>query len=173
MPALDATFDIGGPWHEYASYNMAVSAFFPDPKIAPFVPADYVKANRQLMDAKLKVLRSYGLDAQFGSNEPRYLPEAFFEKYPELRGPRVDHPRRSLQMAFAPCMHQEGTREMYKNMVGQLFKDAPEIRTVSFSMNDAGSGFCWDDWLYTGPNGPASCKNTDKNVAIIYPSEYL
>ena len=65
-------------------------------------------------------------------------------------------------------MHREGTREMYKDMAGQLFKDAPEIHTVSFSMNDAGSGFCWDDWLYTGPNGPSSCKHRDKNDAIVY-----
>jgi hypothetical protein len=34
-------------------------------------------------------------------------------------------------------------------------------------MNDAGSGLCWDDWLYSGPNGPASCKNINKSVAVI------
>ncbi len=166
-PALDATFDIGGPWHEYASYNLAVSAFYPDEKIAPFFPAEYIKANRQLLEGKLKILRKYGLSASFGSNEPRYLPEAFYTKYPELRGPRVDHPRRSNQMAFAPCFHEQGTLDMYKNMVGELFRNAPEINTVSFSMNDAGSGFCWNDWLYTGPNGPSSCHNKDKNIAII------
>jgi hypothetical protein len=33
-------------------------------------------------------------------------------------------------------------------------------------MNDAGSGFCWEDWLYSGPNGPSACKNINKSEVI-------
>ena len=56
---------------------------------------------------------------------------------------------------------------MYRNMVDQLYKNAPEIRTLYFSMNDAGSGTCWEDWLYSGPNGPAVCRNVNKSEAIV------
>jgi len=169
-PALKSDFEIppnSCDWHEYASYNRSVASFFPDKKLIPFVPADFVSKNRQLLLYKASVLRDLGLSAYFRSNEPRFLPEAFFDKYPHLRGPRVDHPRRSVRKEFAPCFHQTGTIEMYRNMVGQLFKNIPEIHTFYFSMNDAGSGFCWEDWLYSGPNGPAECKNINKSECIL------
>ena len=169
-PALKGDFECpegSCDWHEYAAYNRSVEAFFPDKKLLPFIPEDYISKNRQLLLSKVAVLKELGLSAAFSSNEPRYLPEKFFEKYPHLRGPRVDHPRRSVQKEFAPCFHQSETVEMYRNMVGQLYKDAPEIRTLYFSMNDAGSGTCWEDWLYSGPNGPSVCKNVNKSEAIV------
>jgi hypothetical protein len=168
-PAVKSDYEIPSnscDWHEYASYNRSVSAFFPDAKLIPFIPADFVAKNRQLLLYKSGVLRELGLSASFRSNEPRFLPEAFFEKYPDLRGPRVDHPRRSVQKEFAPCFHKPETIEMYRNMIEQLFKNVPEINTFYFSMNDAGSGFCWEDWLYSGPNGPSSCRNINKSEAI-------
>jgi hypothetical protein len=168
-PALKSTFEIPAgscDWHEYASYNRSVAVFFPDTKIASFLPEDYVAKNRQLILSKVAVLRELGLSAAFRSNEPRYLSEAFFEKYPYLRGPRVDHPRRSVQKEFALCFHQPETIEMYRNMVNQLFKNIPEIHTLYFSMNDAGSGFCWHDWLYSGPNGPSNCRNINKSECV-------
>lgn len=157
----------GGEWHEYASYNRNIAVFYPDEKIAPYIPEELVKKNQGLLNKKLKIIRGLGLGAAFRGNEPRYLPEAFFEKYPHLRGPRVDHPRRSNQKEFAPCFHQEGTIEMYRNMVNKLFSQVPEINTLYFSMNDAGSGFCWADWLYSGPNGPSACKNISLSESIV------
>jgi hypothetical protein len=154
-------------WHEYASYNMTVGAFFPDERMTPFIPVHLIEKNRELLFSKVEVLREFGLYAAFRSNEPRYLPEIFYQSYPHLRGPRVDHPRRSTQMAFAPCFHQPETVEMYHSMVNQLFTHVPEIRTFYFSMNDAGSGNCWYDWLYTGPNGPMGCKHIDKSTSIV------
>ena len=168
--AEKADFEVpgnGGNWHEYASYNKSVSVFFPDEKIAPFIPADFVKMNQDLLDKKLKIIRELGLSASFRCNEPRYLPEAFFEKYPHLRGPRVDHPRRGSKAEFAPCFHQEETVDMYRYMVGRFFAKAPEVHTLYFSMNDAGSGTCWADWLYTGPNGPVACKDQNLSKSIV------
>ena len=169
-PALKSDFEIplnSCDWHEYASYNRSVASFFPDKKLIPFIPAEFVSKNRQLLLYKAGILRELGLSAYFRSNEPRFLPEAFFEKYPHMRGPRVDHPRRSVRKEYAPCFHQTETIEMYSNMVDQLFKSVPEIHTFYFSMNDAGSGFCWHDWLYSGPNGPADCRNTNKSECIL------
>jgi hypothetical protein len=169
-PALKGDFECpagSSDWHEYAAYNRSVEAFFPDNKLLPFVPADYISKNRQLLLSKVEILTDLGLSAAFSSNEPRYLPEQFFDKYPRMRGPRVDHPRRSVQKEFAPCFHQTETVEMYRNMVDQLYKNAPAIHTLYFSMNDAGSGTCWEDWLYSGPNGPADCKNINKSEAIV------
>jgi hypothetical protein len=168
-PALKSSFEIPAgscDWHEYASYNRSVASFFPDEKIASILPEDFVIKNRQLLLNKVSILRELGLSAALRSNEPRYLPEAFFEKYPHLRGPRVDHPRRSVQKEFAPCFHQPETADIYRNMVNQLYKNIPEIHSLYFSMNDAGSGFCWEDWLYSGPNGPSGCRNINKSECI-------
>jgi hypothetical protein len=169
-PALKSVFELPAgscDWHEYASYNRSVEAFFPDARLIPFVPEEFINANRQMLLYRAGVLRDLGLNAAFRSNEPRFLPEAFFKKYPELRGPRVDHPRRSVQKEFAPCFHQPETIEMYHSMVGQLFKNVPGIRTIYFSMNDAGSGSCWMDWLYSGPNGPSFCRDINKSEGIV------
>lgn len=146
-------------WYEYASYNPTPYKFFPDPKIAPFIPEDFVKKNRELLLAKAEILREYGLGAAFWSYEPNFIPNEFFEKYPELLGPRVDHPRRGNHAAFAPCIDVKETQEMFAGMVAELLKNVPEIHTFFFKTNDAGSGMCWADWLYTGPNGPAHCEN--------------
>lgn len=42
--------------------------------------------------------------------------------------------------------------------MAEMLKAAPEIKTFYFKTNDAGSGNCWADWLYAGPNGPGHCK---------------
>jgi hypothetical protein len=157
----------GSPWHEYAAYDRSLSKFFPDEMVAPFIPEELVKKNRQLLLSKVKIIRDLGLNAGYRANEPHFLPEAFFESYPHLRGPRVDHPRRSLQKEFAPCFHQQETRDMYQRMVNTLFKNVPEIHTVHLNMNDAGSGFCWAEWLYSGPNGPVDCKDLSMSERVI------
>jgi len=157
----------GSPWHEYAANDRSLMKFFPDEKIAPFIPEELVVKNRQLLLSKVKIIRDLGLSAGYRSNEPHFLTAAFFETYPHLRGPRVDHPRRSLQMEFAPCLHEKETEEMYQNMANILFENVPEIHTVHFNMNDAGSGFCWADWLYSGPNGPTKCSNLNVSESVL------
>jgi hypothetical protein len=149
----------GNPWNEYASNNATLYKFFPDPKIAPFVPAEFVSKNRQLLMDKAKILRENGMEAAFFANEPGFLPSAFFEMYPQFRGPRVDHPRRSNLACFSPCLSVKEMQEIYTGMTTELLKNAPEVKSFYFKTNDAGSGNCWSDWLYTGPNGPDCCKD--------------
>jgi len=148
----------GNPWNEYACYNAAVFKFFPDKKIATYIPAAFVEKNKKLLLAKAKMLKEHGMEAAFFANEPGFLPAAFFEQYPQMRGPRVDHPRRSIAKAFSPCMSIKETQEMYTNMIEAMLKAAPEIKSFYYKTNDAGSGNCWSDWLYSGPNGPDHCK---------------
>jgi hypothetical protein len=168
--AEKAYFEIpkgGSPWHEYASYNGAVHTFFPDVKLAPFLPADFIAKNRQMLLSKSAILRESGMGANWRSTDPLFLPEAFFQKYPHMRGPRVDHPRRSLQQEFSACFHQKETVEMYQDMVDQLFKNVPEINSFNFNLNDAGSGLCWADLGYSGPNGPSGEKDIPISVSAV------
>ncbi len=147
----------GSPWHEYASCNPTPACFFPDEALAPFIPASFVAANRAMLLAKAEVLRELDLGAAFWSYEPNHLPEAFFERYPDLRGPRGDHPRRSRHEAFAPCVDQPQVLAMTRRMVGELVRHVPELGTYFFKTNDAGPALCWSHGLYSGANGPESC----------------
>lgn len=171
IPADKSFYEIpkgGNPWNEFASNNATLYKFFPDAKIAPFVPAEFVKKNRQLLIDKAKILRENGMEAAFFANEPGFLPSAFFDTYPNMLGPRVDHPRRSNVAFFSPCVSVKETQEMYANMVEEMLKTIPEIKTFFFKTNDAGGGFCWSDWLYSGPNGPTQClhQSTGERVKI-------
>jgi hypothetical protein len=151
----------GSPWHEYMSYHASICKFFPDPQLASFLPSDWVAKNRELLMAKAAILREFGLNAAFSSNDTEFLPEAFFERYPQLRGPRVDHPRRSTRPEFSPCMDLPETLAMIKRMTAELKRNVPEILDIFAHNNDAGAGLCWADYLYTGPNGPAYCRRRD------------
>jgi len=149
----------GSAWHEYTSLLSSLQKFFPHKKMQPFLDMKHVKKNRELLRAKAKVVKKYGYQASFSTHIPFFLPEAFFAKYPHLRGARVDHPRRSKREAFAPCVDHPEMLEMIKEMMGELAREVPEIRSMRLATNDAGGGLCWADWLYAGPNGPACCRH--------------
>ena len=48
---------------------------------------------------------------------------------------------------------------MFAGMVAEMMENVPELHTFVWKTNEAGSGICWSDWQYTGPNGPTHCKN--------------
>ena len=156
----------GSPWHEYASSNPTPFKFFPHPKLAAFIPAEFVNKNRQFLLAKANILRENGLEGAFMGYEPNFLPAAFFNAYPSMLGSRVDHPRRSTQKEFSPCVSVKETREMYAWMMAEMLKVAPEITSFSFKTNDAGAGICWAHWLYTGANGPSACKGLNMGERV-------
>jgi len=147
------------PWHEYANEGSCLAKFFPHPKIAPFIPADWVAKNRELLFQKAAVLRQLGLNAAFSGDETHFMPAAFFEQFPHLRGPRVDHPRRSTRQEFSWCVDLEETRDMIEWMAAELKRQVPEIKTMGSYNNDSGGGLCWAGALYTGPNGPSHCEH--------------
>jgi hypothetical protein len=127
--------------------------------VAPFIPADFVAKNRELLLGKAAIVRELGLEAAAELKENHFLPEAFFQKYPQLRGPRVDHPRRSKREEFSWCVDLPETREMIEWMMAEIKKNVPEIQTVTTGTNDAGAGLCWAEAQYPGPNGPRQCRN--------------
>ncbi len=149
----------GSPWHEYACYNPTPFKFFPHEKIAPHLPADWVERNRELLLAKTEVLQKLDIEAAFWGYEPNILPESFFEEFPHLRGARVDHPRRSCREAFAMCADLPEVLDMTASMVAELKRNVPNLGVFMFKTNDAGSGLCWSENIYSGPNGPKHCQS--------------
>lgn len=156
----------GSSWHEYASFTSTPAKFFPHPRIARFYPADWVAKNRALLLAKATVLRELGLEGAFFGKSSYFLPEAFFREHPHLRGPRIDHPRRSRQEEFSWCVDLPETREMIEWMVAELKRHVPEIQTIVETTNDAGGGLCWAAALYSGPNGPEHCRHRNAGQRV-------
>jgi hypothetical protein len=152
------TVSVRSPWHQYGAYMATEWAFFPPPKLAPYLPAEWVAKNRELLLAKVAILKELKLDAVFSGTNTQMLPESFFRQYPQLRGPRVDNPRRSGQEAFSWCVDQPETLEMIAWMTAELKRNAPMIQTIEAWNNDSGAGICWLEALYPGANGPAFCR---------------
>jgi hypothetical protein len=160
------TPSVRSPWHEYGAYMATEWAFFPPPKLAPYLPAEWVAKNRELLLAKVAILKELQLDAVFSGTNTQILPESFFQQYPHLRGPRVDNPVRSGQAAFSWCVDQPETLKMIEGMTAELKRRAPMIQTIEAWNNDSGSGICWLKALYPGPNGPDFCRARDSGERV-------
>ena len=159
----------GSPWHEYACYISTPWKFFPHPDIAPHLPAVWVEANRRLLLGKAKIVRDYGLVPFVYAKSTHFLPESFFQQYPELRGPRVDHPRRSKREEFTWCTDLPETRTYIRWMIMEMKKNIPDLATIITGFNDSGAGLCRADAQYPGPNGPDHCRgiHTNERVRIL------
>jgi hypothetical protein len=167
--AQKATFELppgGNDWHQYAAFNANLAKFLPHARIAPFYPAEWVARNRELLLGKAAILREFGLEAALSSNDTHYLPEAFFEKYPQLRGPRVDHPRRSRREEFTYCLDLAETREMIEWMTAEAKRQIPELKTILVHVNDSGTGLCWAENQYSGANGPEHCRRRSVGLRL-------
>jgi hypothetical protein len=159
--AAKATHEIpdgGSAWHEYAVHSPALHRVFPHPAMTPYVPADFVRRNQELLLAKADILARLGLGSAFWSVEPCYLPEGFFQAHPHLRGPRVDHPRRTRREEFALCLDLPESQDMAASMMAELRRRVPHLGAFAFKTNDAGAGLCWGAALYPGVLGPAHCR---------------
>ena len=150
--------DPGDSYLEYSVNQASLCDFVVPARLKPFLNADFVAENAELMSAKAKVLREFGLGAAFLGHEPIYFREPVYQAYPHWRGPRCDHPRRSRNPIWAPCMLRDEVQELYREMTRDLVKRCPELDTFAFLSNDCATGFCWHVGLYPGPNGPEACK---------------
>lgn len=127
----------------------------------------FVRGNVRLMRAKAAILEKHRMKGAFVGLEPIYLREVFYERFPSWRGPRVDHPRRSREPLFAPCLHMPEVQELYATMVAALVKQFPVLDTFYFPCtNDSGAGFCHYAGSYFGPNGPARCRSERAAAAV-------
>jgi hypothetical protein len=150
--------DLGDPYLQYsANFPDLFHLVVPAP-LAPHVDQRMVEENRRLAQGKLEVLGRLGIGAAFIGREPVYLPEALYQEHPHWRGPRIDHPRRSRNPIFAPCFHQPEVQALYRAAFEALGQELPGLDTFYWWTNDSGSGFCWYDGLYPGPNGPSACR---------------
>ncbi|HWA07990.1 MAG TPA: hypothetical protein VG838_00845 [Opitutaceae bacterium] len=157
-----ALWQFDPPDDPYPAWYVGQQSFlkiFTPKELQPYVDQVWAKRTAHLVEERCRILRKYGLKGQWNSDEPQQLPEAFFQAYPKLRGPRVDQPNRSRVARFAPCVDQPETLQMYRDALKALWAKCPEIDSFSFLTSDSGSGFCWVPGLYPGINGHSDCKD--------------
>lgn len=118
-------------------------------------PPEYLEANFNFLKEQAKLAIKYGLTPGLYICNPRSVPESLLEKFPFLRGARVDHPFRSYQPRFNLTLGHPLVRWHYAEMLRKIMTAIPEISFINTFLNDSGSGFEYTARLYSGRNGGA------------------
>lgn len=118
-------------------------------------PAEYLAANLALLKNNAALAVKYGLTPGLTICSPRTMPEAFFARYPYLRGARVDHPFRSYRPRYTATLSHPLVRWHYAQLMRAMMKEVPQLGYLYLWTNDSGSGFEYTSTLYAGRNGGA------------------
>ena len=144
-------------YHWFSNFATSLDQF----AISRLFRGVYPKALVDLNFRRMKTLATeavkVGLKPSLFCAEPRFVPNRFFDKRPDLRGARVDNPSHSATPYFALCTDLKEVREHYQEMLEEIMREIPQITTLSLFTADSGSGFCYCE-SYTGTNGPSHCK---------------
>lgn len=116
-------------------------------------PPEYLSANFSMMKENAALAVKYGLTPGMHVANPRSVPEELFDRYPFLRGPRIDHPYRAYKPRYALTTAHPVVRWHYAEMLTKILKEIPEMGFISTWLNDSGSGFEHTTRLYAGRNG--------------------
>jgi len=118
-------------------------------------PPEYLQANLDLLKKNAALAVAYGLTPGLTVCSPRTMPEAFFTKYPFLRGARVDHPFRSYRPRYTATLSHPLVRWHYAQLMRTIMREVPGLGFLVLWTNDSGSGFEYVSTLYAGRNGGA------------------
>lgn len=116
-------------------------------------PEMYLERNRRTLLQFVAAARRYGIQPLLYLCEPRFVPERFFRRHPNLRGPRVDNPVCSQTPIYALCTDRPEVREHYGEMMTKLMQLVPDLAMASIFTSDSGSGFDYNPDTYAGANG--------------------
>jgi hypothetical protein len=147
--------DPADPYLHWAIIHASLYKVVPPELLTDWVPAKYARQFLDLIRRRCDILEKLKLKAAFLSYEPTWWPESAFAKAPQLRGPRVDHPRRSKHPRFSPDISNARVLDIYRQMMRRFIEQVPSIKLLIFSTNDSGSGIPWSEHLYNHPNGPS------------------
>lgn len=140
---------------DFYTYCPALDQFVASRLNQGLYPREYLQANLDRLKENAATALKYGLVPGLLCFEPRSVPEKLFEKYPTLRGPRVDHPFRSFKPRFGLALNHPLSQQHYAELVLRLMQEVPELGFLSIWTNDSGAGFEHTKSLYVGRNGGA------------------
>jgi len=142
-------------YSQFYTYCAALDQFVESRLNQGIYPPEYLNANLNLLKKYAALARKYGLRPGILCFEPRTVPEKLFERYPMLRGARVDHPMRSWLPRYTLAISHPAVQDHYAELMRNLLTEVPELDYMSVWTNDSGSGFEHTASLYVGRNGGA------------------
>ncbi len=145
------------PWYTY--WGPSMDQFVSSPLFDGVFPARYLSQNLADLKHVVAVVQSFGLKPIFMGYEPRFVPAEFLKRRPDLQGPRVDHPLRSMTPRYSLCVDRPGVLEHYRILARRLAREVPGIAEMHVIFHDSGAGLCWEKGLYSGRNGPEHCRH--------------
>ena len=156
--AKDTPAEQGPPgeiYYRFYYFSPDLDQFVETPLNAGAYSPEYLEANLALLKENARLAVKYGLTPGLNISSPRSVPDAVLEKYPYLRGARVDHPFRSYRPRFTLTLSHPAVRWHYAELMRRLMREVPELGYIYLWTNDSGSGFEYTASLYAGRNGGA------------------
>jgi hypothetical protein len=156
--AKDMPAEQGPPgeiYYRFYYFSPDLDQFVETPLNTGAYSPEYLEANLALLKANARLAAKYGLTPGLNISSPRSVPDAVLEKYPYLRGARVDHPFRSYRPRFTLTLSHPAVRWHYAELMRRLMREVPELGYIYLWTNDSGSGFEYTASLYAGRNGGA------------------
>lgn len=138
---------------QFYTYCPGFNHFVDTPLTRGLWPAQYLDANLARLRELAALGRRYGLKPSVCLYEPRSFPERFFQRYPTLRGARIDHPFRSRLPRYTLAQDHPIAQQHYRAAVAALLRAVPDLDAMSIWTNDSGGGFEHTASLYVGRNG--------------------
>lgn len=142
-------------YSHFYTYCPALDQFVSSRLNQGIYPQEYLNANLDLLKENARLAVKYGLVPGLLCFEPRSVPETLFQRYPTLRGARVDHPFRSLKPRFNLSVAHPVVQNHYTELITNLLMEVPALEFLSIWSNDSGAGFEHTKSLYVGRNGGA------------------
>ncbi|RMD93339.1 MAG: hypothetical protein D6814_15785, partial [Calditrichaeota bacterium] len=143
----------GEYYSQFYTYCAALDQFVQSELNKGIYPIEYLTANLNLLKKYAALGRKYGLEPGILCFEPRSVPEKLLQKYPTLRGARVDHPFRSRRPRYTLTIAHPRVQAHYREMMQKLLHEVPDLAYMSIWSNDSGAGFEYTSSLYVGRNG--------------------
>ena len=140
----------GEYYSQFYNYCPGFNHFIDTPLTRGIWPTHYLDANLERLQNLAELGRKYGLKPSVCLYEPRSLPERFFQRYPTLRGARIDHPFRSRLPRYTMAQDHPVTKHHFTQA---LMQAVPDLDAMSIWTNDSGGGFEHSASLYIGRNG--------------------
>ena len=139
--------------HRFYTYCPSLDQFVTSKLNKGIYDSDYLQANLNFLKTNAELAEKYGLTPGIVCFEPRSVPDELLQRYPMLRGARVDHPMRSFRPRFNLSIAHPVVREHYAEMMENLMREVPRLGYMSIWSNDSGAGFEYTSSLYVGRNG--------------------
>lgn len=140
-------------YSQFYSYCLGLDQYVYSDLNKGIYPNDYLTANLTLLKRYAELGRKYGLEPGILCFEPRTVPEKLLQKYPTLRGARVDHPFRSRLPRYTLTHSHPMVQDHYREMLQKILHEVPDLAYMSVWSNDSGAGFEYTSSLYVGRNG--------------------